>query len=60
MEGSVRAATYLGTGIEYDVLSDAGEKLLVTMPSSSIGAGAYEPSSRCFVNWQPGDCFVVD
>jgi putative spermidine/putrescine transport system ATP-binding protein len=56
---TVGAVTYLGPSTEYDVVTDAGDKLLVTAASTSdspIG----QKGERLVLSWRLEDSFVVD
>jgi putative spermidine/putrescine transport system ATP-binding protein len=56
---TVNAVTYLGPATEYDVVTDAGDKLLVTAASSGA-APAGQKGSRLALTWRADDTFVVD
>jgi putative spermidine/putrescine transport system ATP-binding protein len=55
---TVNAVTYLGPATEYDVVTDAGDKLLVTASSSSA-APAGQKGARLALSWRGEDTFVV-
>jgi putative spermidine/putrescine transport system ATP-binding protein len=55
---TVNAVTYLGPATEYDVVTDAGDKLLVTA-SSSGDAPAGPKGARLALSWRSDDTFVV-
>ena len=51
--------TYLGPVTEYEVTTDAGDKLLVSA-SSSGSAVAPKQGDKLSLGWGVGDAFVVD
>ncbi|NBS58179.1 MAG: TOBE domain-containing protein [Betaproteobacteria bacterium] len=55
---TVKAVTYLGPVTEYDLVSEAGDRLLVS--ASSSGEGAPKEGDKLSVDWRIGDAFVVD
>ncbi len=55
---TVKAVTYLGPVTEYDLVSETGEKLLVT--ASSSGERGPKEGDKLSVGWGTGDAFVVD
>ena len=56
---TVRAATYLGPVTEFELVSDAGDKLLVSAPSSGDLA-APKAGDKLALTWRLQDAFVVD
>ena len=56
---TVKAVTYLGPVTEYDLVSEAGDKLLVTA-SSSGGAAAPAEGDKLSLGWRVEDTFVVN
>jgi putative spermidine/putrescine transport system ATP-binding protein len=54
---TVKAVTYLGPSTEYDLVADAGEKLVVT--AASVEARAAQKGERLALTWRPADTFVV-
>ncbi len=56
---TVTSVTYLGPVTEYEVVSEAGDKLLVTAPSSSNGASP-KAGDKVALTWRVEDAFVVD
>ena len=55
---TVKAVTYLGPVTEYDLISEAGDKLLVS--ASSTGEGAPKVGDKLALSWRVEDAFVVD
>jgi putative spermidine/putrescine transport system ATP-binding protein len=56
---TVNAVTYLGPMTEYDVRTDAGDKLIVNTPSGAASPAA-QKGARMALSWKPEDCFVVN
>jgi ABC-type Fe3+/spermidine/putrescine transport system ATPase subunit len=56
---TVKAVTYLGPVTEYDLVSDAGDKLLVSASSTSEAA-APKAGDKLSLGWRVDDAFVVD
>jgi len=54
---TLKSATYLGPATEYEVVTPAGDQLLVS--ASSAGGGAPGESTPLAVSWRPEDGFVV-
>jgi putative spermidine/putrescine transport system ATP-binding protein len=54
---TVKAVTYLGPSTEYELIGDAGEKLVVT--AASVEARAAQKGERVALTWRPEDTFVV-
>ena len=58
MPVTIKAVTYLGPATEYEVVGEAGEKLVVTAASSD--AGPVGPAgAKMQLAWRPEDCIVV-
>jgi putative spermidine/putrescine transport system ATP-binding protein len=55
---TVNTVTYLGPSTEYDVVTDAGDKLLVTAASSG-DAPVGQKGARLALTWRSADTFVV-
>ena len=55
---TVKAVTYLGPVTEYDLISEAGDKLLVS--ASSTGEAAPQEGDKVSLTWRTEDAFVVD
>jgi ABC-type Fe3+/spermidine/putrescine transport system ATPase subunit len=58
LEVTLKAATYLGPMIEHEVMTNAGERLVVSTPSAGAPARA-EPGQRLHLSWRPEDCFAL-
>ena len=56
---TVKAVTYLGPVTEYDLVSEAGDKVLVSASSSS-GAAGPKAGDKVTLGWRVEDAFVVD
>ena len=56
---TITSVTYLGPVTEYEAVSEAGDKLLVTAPSSSNGASP-KAGDKVALTWRVEDAFVVD
>ena len=56
---TVRAVTYLGPITEYELVSEAGDKLLVCASSSGDSAAPKE-GDKLSLTWRVEDAFVVD
>ena len=59
LSATVKAVTYLGPVTEYDLVSEAGDKLLVSADSSGEGA-APRAGDKLALSWRVEDAFVVD
>ncbi|MFO1221202.1 MAG: ABC transporter ATP-binding protein [Burkholderiaceae bacterium] len=58
LEVTLKAATYLGPVIEHEVVTPAGERLMVATPSASVSRRA-EPGQRLHLSWRVEDCFAL-
>ena len=56
---TVKAVTYLGPVTEYDLVSETGDKLLVSA-SSSGDVGSPREGEKLALTWRVEDAFVVD
>jgi len=54
---TLKNATYLGPATEYEVVTPAGDQLLVS--ASSVGAAVPREGTPLAVSWRPEDGFVV-
>jgi ABC-type Fe3+/spermidine/putrescine transport system ATPase subunit len=59
LAATVKAVTYLGPVTEYDLVSEAGDKLLVSA-SSTGDATAPKEGDKLALSWRVEDAFVVD
>ena len=57
---TLKAVTYLGADTEYELIPDAGDRLLVMAASSAVAGAALKPGARLFLSWRAEDSFVVD
>jgi putative spermidine/putrescine transport system ATP-binding protein len=55
---TLRNATYLGPATEFELVTPAGDNLLVS--ASSVGSGVPREGTPLAVSWRPEDAFVVN
>lgn len=58
LDVTVRSATYLGPVIEHEVVTSAGDRLLVATPAAARTARV-EPGRPLKLSWRVEDCFAV-
>lgn len=58
IEVTLKAATYLGPVIEHEVVTPAGERLVVSSPSTSTLSHA-APGQRMNLSWRAEDCIAL-
>ena len=58
LSATVKAVTYLGPVTECDLVSEAGDRLLVSVSSSAKGSP--KEGDKLSVGWSVGEAFVVD